>query len=78
MGHLTTRDVYKNLEERINWFTQGAPPSETLYKILTSAVYGKRSKVGGTSSGASVYFEKGGKNMGYNRGKGGEALGSFV
>ena len=34
MGHLTTRDAYKNLEERINWFTQGAPPSEALYKIL--------------------------------------------
>jgi formate hydrogenlyase subunit 6/NADH:ubiquinone oxidoreductase subunit I len=34
MGHLTTRDAYKNLEERINWFTQGAPESETLYKIL--------------------------------------------
>ena len=34
MGHLTTRDAYKNLEERINWFTQGAPASDTLYKIL--------------------------------------------
>ena len=34
MGHLTTRDAYKSLEERINWFTQGAPPTETLYKIL--------------------------------------------
>ncbi|MCI9271561.1 MAG: 4Fe-4S dicluster domain-containing protein [Dorea sp.] len=34
MGHLTTKDAYKNLEERINWFTQGAPPSETLYQIL--------------------------------------------
>lgn len=34
MGHLTTRDAYKNLEDRINWFTQGAPPSDTLYKIL--------------------------------------------
>ena len=34
MGHLTTRDVYRNLGERINWFTQGAPASETLYKIL--------------------------------------------
>ncbi len=34
MGHLTTRDAYKSLEERINWFTQGAPESETLYKIL--------------------------------------------
>ena len=34
MGHLTARDAYKNLEERINWFTQGAPSSETWYKIL--------------------------------------------
>lgn len=34
MGHLTTKDAYKNLEERINWFTQGAPQSATLYKIL--------------------------------------------
>ncbi|MDY4971563.1 MAG: 4Fe-4S dicluster domain-containing protein [Lachnospiraceae bacterium] len=34
MGHLTTKDAYKSLEERINWFTQGAPPSDTLYKIL--------------------------------------------
>ncbi|SCI65168.1 Ferredoxin [uncultured Clostridium sp.] len=34
MGHLTTRDAYKSLGDRINWFTQGAPVSETLYKIL--------------------------------------------
>ena len=34
MGHLTSRDAYKNLEDRINWFTQGAPASETLTKIL--------------------------------------------
>ena len=34
MGHLTTRDAYLNLSDRINWFTQGAPASETLYKIL--------------------------------------------
>ena len=34
MGHLTTKDAYKSLEERINWFTQGAPASETLCKIL--------------------------------------------
>ena len=34
MGHLTTRDAYRNLSDRINWFTQGAPESETLYKIL--------------------------------------------
>ena len=35
MGHLTSRNAYKNLEDRINWFTQGAPAfSGTLYKIL--------------------------------------------
>lgn len=34
MGHLTTKDAYRNLEDRINWFTQGAPPSESLTKIL--------------------------------------------
>ena len=34
MGHLTTRDAYRNLSDRVNWFTQGAPTSETLYKIL--------------------------------------------
>lgn len=34
MGHLTTKDAYKSLEERINWFTQGAPATESLFKIL--------------------------------------------
>ena len=34
MGHITSKDAYRNLEERINWFTQGAPPSASLYKIL--------------------------------------------
>lgn len=34
MGHLTTRDAYRNLSDRINWFTQGAPATESLYKIL--------------------------------------------
>ena len=23
MGHLTSRNAYKNLEDRINWFTPG-------------------------------------------------------
>lgn len=34
MGHLTSKNAYKNLEDRLNWFTQGTTPSETLYKIL--------------------------------------------
>lgn len=34
MSHLTTRNAYLNLSDRINWLTQGAPESETLYKIL--------------------------------------------
>ena len=24
MGHLTSKDAYLNLEDRLNWFTQGA------------------------------------------------------
>ena len=35
MSHLIYKSAYKNLEERLNRFPQGAPPSETLYKILS-------------------------------------------
>lgn len=34
MGHLTSKTAYTNLSDRINWFTQGAPATPTLYKIL--------------------------------------------
>lgn len=34
MAHLTAKNAYKNLEERLNRFPQGAPPSKTLYEIL--------------------------------------------
>lgn len=34
MGHITARDGYDQLVERLNRFPQGAPPTETLYKIL--------------------------------------------
>ncbi len=34
MGHLTSRDAYKSLEDRINSFPIGAVQSETFYKIL--------------------------------------------
>lgn len=34
MGHITTKAAYQTLEERINWFTQGAPATPTLFKIL--------------------------------------------
>lgn len=44
MGHLTTKDAYKNLQQRINWFTQGAPESETLYKILQVLFTAKEAK----------------------------------
>ena len=36
MGHLTSRDAYKSLEDRINYFPIGATQSETFYKILLS------------------------------------------
>jgi ferredoxin len=32
---MVTKSAYKKLEERLNRFPQGAPPSETLYKILS-------------------------------------------
>src|SRR5680860_896714 len=35
MSHLIAKSAYKKLEERLNRFSQGAPPSETLYKILS-------------------------------------------
>jgi Pyruvate/2-oxoacid:ferredoxin oxidoreductase delta subunit len=35
MSHITAKSAYKSLEERINRFPQGAPPSESLYKILS-------------------------------------------
>ncbi|VYU43893.1 4Fe-4S dicluster domain-containing protein [Clostridium butyricum] len=35
MSHLVGKDAYKSLEERLNKFPQGAPPSEALYKILS-------------------------------------------
>lgn len=34
MGHIVAKESYKKLEERINRFPAGAPPTETLYKIL--------------------------------------------
>ncbi len=35
MSHKTAKSAYKNLEERLNHSPQGAPPSKTLYKILS-------------------------------------------
>lgn len=34
MSHIVGKSAYKSLEERINQLPMGAPPSETLYKIL--------------------------------------------
>jgi Pyruvate/2-oxoacid:ferredoxin oxidoreductase delta subunit len=35
VSHVVGKSAYKSLEERLNRFPQGAPPSETLYKILS-------------------------------------------
>ena len=35
MSHISNKEAYKSLEERINTFPQGARPSETLYRILS-------------------------------------------
>lgn len=34
MSHITSKSAYLSLEERLNRFPQGAPASDTLYKIL--------------------------------------------
>ncbi|MFZ7133289.1 MAG: 4Fe-4S dicluster domain-containing protein [Eubacteriales bacterium] len=34
MSHISTKDSYKSLVQRINRFPQGAPPSKTLYEIV--------------------------------------------
>lgn len=34
MSHITSKTAYQNLEERLNRFPQGAPPTDTLYQIL--------------------------------------------
>lgn len=35
MSHINSKSAYKSLEERLNMFPQGAPPSDVLYKILS-------------------------------------------
>jgi len=35
MSHMVGKSAYKKLEERLNRYPQGAPPSKTLYKILS-------------------------------------------
>ena len=35
MAHLTHKSGYQNLVDRLNRYPQGAPPSETLFKILS-------------------------------------------
>jgi ferredoxin len=34
MSHITLRQSYKNLSDRLNLFPQGAPPTEMLFKLL--------------------------------------------
>jgi hypothetical protein len=34
MGHHASRSVYDRLTERLNRFPQGAPPAESLFRIL--------------------------------------------
>jgi ferredoxin len=41
MAHITLKTGYTELVERLNRFPQGAPPSETLYKIL-KILFGER------------------------------------
>ena len=35
MSHIVAKEAFKSLEDILNKFPQGVPPSETLYKILS-------------------------------------------
>ncbi len=45
MSHHTAREAYEQMQRRLNRFPQGAPPSETLYKILSMLVDEREAKV---------------------------------
>jgi Pyruvate/2-oxoacid:ferredoxin oxidoreductase delta subunit len=45
LSHKTAKNAYKNLEERLNQFPQGAPSSQTLYKILSILFSEKEAKI---------------------------------
>ena len=45
MSHHTVKSGYKSLVERLNKFPQGAPPSDTLYKILELLFSPKEAKL---------------------------------
>ena len=45
MAHITAKNAYKSLEERINKFPQGAPPSENFVSNFKYIIYRRRSKV---------------------------------
>ena len=45
MSHITSRKAYESLQERLNRFPQGAPPSDTLYKILEILFSEKEAKL---------------------------------
>ena len=75
MGHLTSRDAYRNLSDRINWFTQGAPESETLYKILQVLYTEKEAKWVALLPVRPFTLKKAAR-VGDNGGESGEASGS--
>ncbi|MCK8115344.1 4Fe-4S dicluster domain-containing protein [Anaerosoma tenue] len=45
MSHITTKSGYTEFVDRLNRFPQGAPPSETLYKILEVLVSEREAQV---------------------------------
>lgn len=45
MAHFTLKSAYRDLVERLNRFPQGAPPSETLYRILRILVSEREAEI---------------------------------
>ena len=58
MSHTTLKSGYAELVDRLNRFPQGAPPSETLYKILQILFCEREAGTGGPAADQAVYAPK--------------------
>ncbi len=69
MSHTTLRSGYSELVERLNWFPQGAPPSDTLYKILQILFSEREAAIGGAPADQAIHCRESqpGLENGFNR-----------
>ena len=63
MAHLTAKRGYSELAERLNRFPQGAPASETLFKILSILMSEKEGRSHSTAAYQTVHGKAGGRHL---------------